>query len=143
MTRIDTFCSIYRDLTKISSEDLGQIYTTDVTFIDPIDKHEGLAEVKAYFDQLLSRAQSCQFEIFNVAACEPNADEVSYVLTWQMNLTLDKPNKSIQLQGTTLLKENDSGFYYHRDYYDLGEMIYEHIPLLGTVVRAIKRRLAQ
>jgi hypothetical protein len=28
-----------------------------------------------------------------------------------------------------------------RDYYDAGEMIYEHLPLLGWAVRGVKRRV--
>jgi hypothetical protein len=28
-----------------------------------------------------------------------------------------------------------------RDYYDAGEMIYEHLPLLGWAVRSVKRRV--
>ena len=31
---------------------------------------------------------------------------------------------------------------YHRDYYDLGEMLYEHIPLYGWFTRQLKTRLA-
>ena len=29
----------------------------------------------------------------------------------------------------------------HRDYFDLGAMLYEQLPLLGPVVRTIKMRL--
>ncbi|HGP4674712.1 TPA: nuclear transport factor 2 family protein, partial [Vibrio cholerae O1] len=32
---------------------------------------------------------------------------------------------------------------YHRDYFDMGEMLYEQLPVLGQVIRAIKRRLGQ
>ena len=31
--------------------------------------------------------------------------------------------------------------YYQQDQYDLGAMIYEHIPVIGPVVRFLKRRL--
>ena len=30
---------------------------------------------------------------------------------------------------------------HQRDYYDAGEMIYEHLPLLGWAVRGVKRRV--
>ena len=32
---------------------------------------------------------------------------------------------------------------YHEDIYDLGEMLYEHVPLMGTIIKWLKRRLAQ
>jgi hypothetical protein len=31
----------------------------------------------------------------------------------------------------------------HRDYFDLGEMLYENLPLIGMVVTSIKKRLGQ
>lgn len=141
MPLIDSFCSKFRDLTNTSSKDLAQIYTADVEFIDPIDHHRGLSEVQAYFAKLTKHAHACEFDIHCVAPCEDNAGDISYVLTWTMTLTLKKGNRVIKTQGTTLLKQNDNGFYYHRDYYDLGEMVYEHIPVLGWVIAKIKRKL--
>jgi hypothetical protein len=31
--------------------------------------------------------------------------------------------------------------YYHRDYYDAGSMLYEHIPLMGYAIRKIKKKV--
>jgi len=41
------------------------------------------------------------------------------------------------------LVSKDDIIVYHKDYYDLGEMVYEHIPLLGFFVKKIKKRLAK
>jgi len=35
------------------------------------------------------------------------------------------------------LKFADGKVISHRDYFDLGEMLYEHIPLLGGVIKSI------
>lgn len=32
--------------------------------------------------------------------------------------------------------------YQHRDYFDAGAMLYEHLPLMGGVIAWLKRRLA-
>jgi hypothetical protein len=31
---------------------------------------------------------------------------------------------------------------YHRDYFDLGQMVYEQIPLVGRIIKTIKKRLS-
>ena len=142
MPLIEEFCSIYRDLTKISSSDLQRIYTKNVEFIDPITTHHGLDEVQAYFANLKEVAASCEFTIIDVISCSNNQAGITHVLNWEMKLVLKKPHKCVFLSGTTQLKQNDDGFYYHRDFYDLGEMVYEHIPVLGWCVKAIKRKLA-
>ena len=36
----------------------------------------------------------------------------------------------------------DDKINYHRDYYDLGEMLYEHLPAYGWLTRKLKARLA-
>lgn len=141
MSLIEKFCLKYRDLTKVSSEDLSQIYSDDVEFVDPIEHHKGLAAVQTYFAKLTKHAKACEFDIHYAVPCQDNADNISYVLTWTMTLTLKKTNRIITTQGSTLLKQNDNGFYYHRDYYDLGEMVYEHIPVLGWLIGKIKRKL--
>ncbi|WP_026294586.1 nuclear transport factor 2 family protein [Salinimonas chungwhensis] len=143
MTHIERFCSIYRDLTKISSTDLQTIYTQDVEFIDPIQRHKGIDDVAHYFEKLNEQASSCEFDIQHVVTCESNDADIHYLITWYMTLVLKKPQKTIHLDGTTLLKKTDQGFYFHRDYYDLGEMVYEHIPLIGWIIKKVKRKLAQ
>ena len=60
-----------------------------------------------------------------------------------MHLTLKTGNKYINVDGITQLKVVDDIIVYHKDYYDLGEMVYEHIPLLGYFVKKIKTRLAK
>jgi hypothetical protein len=32
--------------------------------------------------------------------------------------------------------------YLHRDYFDAGALLYEHLPVLGTLIGWLKRRLA-
>ena len=52
--------------------------------------------------------------------------------------------KTILVSGTTFLRLNDDNkVYFHRDYFDLGEMLYEHLPLLGRLLTTIKGRLGK
>ncbi|MBM3418431.1 MAG: transcriptional regulator [Bacteroidetes bacterium] len=32
---------------------------------------------------------------------------------------------------------------YHRDYFDLGEMVYEQIPVFGKIIKTMKSRMAK
>ena len=64
-------------------------------------------------------------------------------LTWTMTLEHPKlqKGKTICVNGVSHLKFRDGQVIYHRDYFDLGEMLYENLPLLGSVIKAIKQRL--
>ena len=143
MSVIENFCKIYTDICQISPADLENIYSKRVTFVDPITTHEGIEQVKTYFNNLLTQAESCKFLIHNtLTIADPNSP-VSHVVNWKMTLVLKRSTKVITLDGTTQLKVEDEKIIYHKDYYDLGEMVYEHIPLLGSIIKMIKRRLAK
>lgn len=143
MDVINRFCKIYTDICQISPDDLGTIYAENIVFVDPITTHTGLVEVKGYFSNLLTQAKSCKFDIADILPCGENKKNITHVANWTMTLVLNSGDKTITLDGTTQLAVKDDIIVYHKDYYDLGEMVYEHVPLLGFVIKKIKRKLAQ
>jgi hypothetical protein len=71
--------------------------------------------------------------------------EEGYV-QWQMNFSHPrlKGGKTIVVDGASYLRFNEAGkVSYHRDYFDLGAMLYEQLPLLGRIIVAVKRRLGR
>ena len=60
-----------------------------------------------------------------------------------MHLTLNNQSRPISVNGVSLLTLKDDRVVYHRDYYDMGEMVYEHVPVLKRVIHYIKKRLTQ
>ncbi|NVK54585.1 MAG: nuclear transport factor 2 family protein [Alteromonadaceae bacterium] len=143
----EQFVNLYRDLALIDVEELASIYHPDVVFIDPLTTHHGLDAVNAYFASLLESAESCQFEInswLNIANNQQppsSASAYSDVLEWTMKLKLCGRSNWIDVSGVTLLNVVNDKIVYHRDYYDLGEMVYEHIPLLKRIIKFIKKKL--
>ncbi|MBU3021910.1 nuclear transport factor 2 family protein [Aestuariibacter sp. A3R04] len=141
MTIIQRFCNLYEALHTISPDDLETIYSSDVTFIDPITTHHGIANVKNYFSQLLAETEFCRFSILSITEAVSH-QSVNYTVTWNMSLVLKARKHPIVLEGATLLKVDNDRIVYHRDYYDLGAMVYENIPILRWLILKIKQRLA-
>ena len=67
------------------------------------------------------------------------------VLTWTMKFQARglKGGAPQSLDGVSIFRfQPDSDLVsYHRDYFDMGEMIYQHIPLLGPAVRLIRSQM--
>jgi hypothetical protein len=58
-----------------------------------------------------------------------------------MSLELRRgPRGAIVVPGVTLLRFGDR-ITHQRDHFDAGALVYEHVPLLGALVRLVKRRL--
>lgn len=142
MDVITRFRHTYRDLCQVKPDALSKLYADDILFIDPITTHRGLPQVQQYFTDLLVHAKSCEFDITDMMECQSSTLQVTHVANWTMKLVLKQRNKTITLDGTTQLRVENDLIVYHKDYYDVGEMVYEHIPLLGFVIKKIKRKLA-
>jgi hypothetical protein len=151
MDVINKFQSFYSDLASMKVEDLSSIYSENVTFIDPVTTHSGITSVESYFSNLLQDTKYC---IFTINAIESTSsiedqdankvDKLSYMVTWVMTFSSPRLNSGapINVDGITQLIVENNKISYHRDYYDLGQMVYENVPLLGWIIKRIKRRLA-
>lgn len=141
MAVISRFCELYQDIANLDPDRLDAVYGQTVQFVDPVTTHNGIVALKAYFSRLLESAAQCRFDISNVIPCEHNDNNIHFVVTWTMKLTL-KSGKFIALDGISELRIDDDLIIYHRDYYDIGAMVYEHLPVLGRLIKFIKRKLA-
>jgi len=122
---------------------LDQIYHTDVVFEDPVHRVQGVIELRRYFSRLVRGLDECRFEFTDVLEQSGSDGEPSQaVLLWIMHYRHPKlrGGKLLTLAGSSHLKYSDRVLY-HRDYFDVGAMLYEQLPLLGGIIRAIKRRL--
>ncbi|MDT0595771.1 nuclear transport factor 2 family protein [Glaciecola petra] len=140
MTVINRFSSFYTDLASMQISELSHIYSDDVLFIDPIAEHRGINAVEKYFDKLLHNAKHCRFDIHT----KENTEDDKFIVTWTMEFTSSrmKNGNPIRVDGLSHLQVADNKITFHRDYYDLGQMIYENVPILGRIVKKIKRGLA-
>lgn len=142
MTVIDRFASFYQTLAFADIAQLADIYADDITLIDPVGTHHGLSRLTAYFENLLVNAQSCEFAIHHIAAHEsqPLLDHQSFTVTWTMSFATPRLNggETIHVDGITLLKVRDDKIFFHQDYYDLGQMVYEQVPILKFIINKIK-----
>ena len=67
-----------------------------------------------------------------------------FFVEWNMTVCHPKLNRAqpIIVPGATLFEiNNNNKITYHRDYFDAGIMLYEQIPLLGKIIKWIKRKL--
>ena len=133
------FRTLYNELNKDTLEKLADLYDADTVFIDPIHSVNGLGELTEYCRNLYANVQTIQFEYHDVSY-GPGI----FHQDWTMTFEHPKMNKGepITVAGSTLVRVNDIGLITeHRDYYDVGEMIYRNIPVVGSFIELINRRL--
>jgi len=134
------FIEVYENLTKHNLRSLGLIYHDNICFEDPIHKVVGYEDVIAYFEDVYSNVTSCKFEIYHFIVTPSEA-----AVYWNMHFQHPKlkSGENISIMGHSHLKMTNNKIIYHRDYYDLGEMLYENIAVLGNVIKFLKKRTHQ
>lgn len=116
-----------------------EFYAPDAEFIDPVVRLKGAAEIRRYYTRLYTTVSDIRFE----HGPEISGDGRS-VLVWTMHLkaAMDR-GRTIRLEGVSVLRRDAMGrVVYHRDYFDMGEFVYERVPLLAFLVAIAKRVLA-
>lgn len=135
------FLEMYNNLHSDNLHILRDLYREDIQFIDPAHEIHGIENLLAYFATLYQNVASISFTFL-----EPlMVDQKGYV-RWEMSFSHKRlaQGRPILIEGMTYLEADEAGMiYYHRDYFDLGAMVYEHIPLLGRLVTSTKRRLGR
>lgn len=133
------FQEFYESFSVESIDRLSSLYSESVVFIDPIHKIQGIKQLTQYFNQMCGNLSFCQFEFTDCCVSEGKA---SY--RWVMHYRHPRisNNKLLTLKGASFIEYSDK-IDLHEDYYDLGEMLYEHIPVLGKIINTIKSKVAK
>jgi limonene-1,2-epoxide hydrolase len=136
-TIVENFCLYYKEFNQDSIAGLDSIYDQNAVFEDPIGKVEGLNDLKRHFSKMMSNVSYCRFEITDVVANDGQA-----FITWTMSFAHPKLNghREITVTGVSEIKF-DERITYHRDYFDVCSMFYEQVPILKTIIQALKKRL--
>jgi limonene-1,2-epoxide hydrolase len=134
---VEKFCNYYKEFSQESIPGLDEMYHQNVILQDPFSKLEGLDNVKQHFSQMMQNVSYCRFEIIDVVSNDGQA-----FITWTMKFAHPKLNnhEEIVVDGVSDIKF-DERISYHRDYFDVGAMFYEHVPVVKGVIKMLKKRL--
>ncbi|MGB9097011.1 nuclear transport factor 2 family protein [Erwinia sp.] len=141
MTQQETLARLvafYQTLETSKLSQLQDIYHSDICLADPVGEHRGLTVVENYFSSLLKNLRYCRFEVSRTHHFDDNA-----LLIWRMIYAHPSLQRGAEqsLEGSSYLQFRDDKISYQRDYYDMGAMLYEKIPVLGAVIKQLKKRL--
>lgn len=120
------------------SEVVDEFYHQDIEFSDPVETIKGREGIKKYYSNMYQNVKEVKFDFSEMVT---QGDTV--VGVWVMTLKTDSLNsgEAFQVEGNSVIRFKDGKAIYHRDYFDMGAMIYEKIPLIGWMVRKIKNKM--
>jgi hypothetical protein len=129
---------LYSATGGFSVENLAYFYCADAVFIDPVHEVKGLHAMQSYFNCAYANLDACHFEFTHHAQSDGQL-----FIAWEMTFRHPKlkSGQAIRVPGTSHLQLSGEKIIYHRDHYDIGCMLYDNIPILGSLTAWIKRKL--
>ncbi|MBY5992021.1 nuclear transport factor 2 family protein [Ferrimonas balearica] len=136
---MDHFARVWQSLGPDRLDGIDEIYHPEMVFIDPSGELHGRDRFKAHLEALYRDVIECTF-----ALGLPLGGPQHWAQPWVMTLAHPKLNggQPFQVEGISELRIRDGLIIRHRDYFDLGQMLYEQVPVLGVATRWLKERLA-
>lgn len=136
---VERFKHLYETLNSSNCHDglIEVVYRDDLQFQDSFHLIDGIDAFRDYCASLYENLTSCEFNFHEQWVTENDA-----MLVWTMRYKHPRINrgKEVSVEGSSLIRFEDK-VYFHRDYFDGGELLYEHIPLVGTLIRTLKNRM--
>ena len=117
---------------------LPELYAADARFKDPFNDVQGLAAIERIFAHMFDALDSPHFIV-----TERIEQGQQCFLVWNFRFRFRRfDTQSWQtVRGGTHLVFNSEGLVtLHRDYWDAAEELYEKLPVVGSLMRWLKRR---
>ena len=128
----------YQTISPESVAQLGQYYAASAYFKDPFNEVHDSQAIAHIFEHMFLALKEPRFVVTNQIV---QGDQC--FLTWEFHFrfkNFDSNTPQVILGGSHLRFSNGGLVSYHRDYWDAAEELYEKIPLLGSLMRWIKKR---
>jgi len=131
----------FETLTPASLDRLGALYAPQAYFKDPFNEVRGIADIRQIFSHMYEALEQPRFVVTGCIV-----DGKQCFLTWDFNFRFKRYDRlSVQtVRGGSHLTFNADGLLdFHRDYWDAAEELYEKLPLVGGLMRWLKKRARQ
>lgn len=139
MNRTENLTSLihfFENIRRENTSDLKKIYTEDVFFKDPFNEVHDIQHVIAIFDHMFDQLDQPRF----VVTTHVSQGDQTF-LTWDFLFKMKRYKREEQcIRGASHIRfAADGKVCYHRDYWDAAEELYEKLPLIGSVMRGLKK----
>lgn len=135
---VERIVVFFETLTPGSVERFGEFYADDALFKDPFNEVRGIPAIQRIFSHMYVNLHEPRFVVTGRVA---QGSEV--FLTWDFRFRFKRfsPQREQVIRGASHLRlAPDGRIDSHRDYWDAAEELYEKLPMVGGLMRWLKRR---
>jgi limonene-1,2-epoxide hydrolase len=137
--RIARIVHFFETLSPQAVAQMDAIYAADAYFKDPFNEVRGLLQVQAVFNHMYVALHEPHFIVTNTVT---QGDQC--FLVWDFKFRFKRyDTQTLQtVRGCSHVQlASDGRIAFHRDYWDAAQELYEKLPVVGALMRWLKRRV--
>lgn len=136
---IDRVVKVFETLSVSSVDSLRTIYAPDARFADPFNTVQGIAAIEDVFRHMFASLEQPHFVVTGTVVQDDQC-----VLLWEFRFRF-RPFRRQQdqsLPGSSHLRFDAQGrITQHQDYWDVAHGLYQKMPVLGALMRWLRKRV--
>jgi hypothetical protein len=137
--KLERLRQFFETISPQSVAAIGTVYAADAYFKDPFNEVRGVPAIERIFRHMFEQVDAPRFVVHDAVI----QGDQGFV-TWDFRFRMRRFNRDEQvIRGASHLRFDAAGLVvFHRDYWDAAEELYEKLPVLGGLMRFLRRRAA-
>ncbi len=133
----DAYVTFWQALSADTLDGMEAVMAPGFRFVDPFNDVQGLEAVRRQFAHTYRRLRGVQITVHDRAVSGP-----TLYLRWTFAFQLRAGGRNWSLEGMSEVRfDPDGKAVAHIDHWDAAGQVYAHLPVLGTLIRLVRRRM--
>ena len=135
---LQRFVHYFETLTPETARRADEIYAPCADFVDPFNTVRGGKAVAQVFGHMFGQVDEPRFRVLETYETDTRA-----MLIWEFRFRFRGESRIRVVEGASRVEFDDSGrVVSHHDHWDAAGQLYAQLPLLGPLLRWLRRRMS-
>lgn len=136
---IERIVQRFESISPATLDAVAELYALDARFKDPFNEVQGPEAIRRIFEHMFESLDEPRFMVHEAVVQGRQA-----FLAWDFHFHMKRFDRAAQVirGGSHLVLDDDGRITLHRDYWDAAEELYEKLPVVGSLMRWLKKRAA-
>ncbi len=139
MTALERYCEFFGNLEPADLDRLDVVFVENARFKDPFNEVTGIGGIRSVFEHMYANCSMARFEIM-----ESTEGEQHGYIRWRFHFQLKRdkaPRRPFEGVSRVSFAE-DGRVREHIDYWDAAGELYSQFPVIGGLMRWLRKRLS-
>jgi hypothetical protein len=134
------YVRFYETLTPESLKDIANYFTPEARFRDPFNDVRGIEKIRLVFEDMFKTIGQPDFQVTD-SAWSAETEGHAY-MRWTFKYKVRGKGLPLSVDGVSyVVFDIDGRVVSHVDYWDAAQGLYEHLPVIGWILRSIRKRV--